>query len=218
MRGITFGTYDTAAQQWTLASWSLSPAVYKANLVQVPASDLVLDLSTALTDGEARYSPRTLTVTLETSVGDRLARKGRIDQAINQLSGKSVNIILPDDNAHYLTGRLNLQEMYNTPAHASLLITATCDPWMYSAEETVYTLTAAAEQQEATVSNDGRRSVVPTVTVADGSVHIGYGASSWDLSEGTYQIPDLYITPGNHTVTYSGTGTITIRYRKAVLS
>lgn len=219
-RSILLGDYDTATTGlWTLTAWNLSPAVPKSNIVEVPASDILLDLSTALTDGEPRYSPRTLTVTLESSEGDRLARKGRIDTMINELNGRRVHIVLPDDGRHYLIGTLSLSELYNDPAHCSVQVTATCEPWKYSDEETTHTIQAVAEEKGSSIINSGRLSVVPSVEITGGDVNLRFltNAATWSLSPGTYYLPDLYLTPGTHRVRYSGTGQIIIKYREAVL-
>lgn len=217
-RSMTFGSYNTSANGlWTLTSWSLSDPVYKQNLVEVPGSSELLDLSTSLTDGEPTYSPRTLTATFESSEGDRLARKGRISQMVNALDGYRMNIVLPDDVGHYITGRPSVRELYNNEAHASVQVTAICDPWRYAAEETVVTLQAEETAQEATLINQGRLGVVPLLEVIEGDVLLVYGAASWALGVGTYALPDIYLTYGEHVVTYSGTGLFKFTYREAIL-
>jgi len=124
-RKIIFGTYDTAVDGlWTLAAWSLSSAQHVTNYVAVPGRDGSLDLSTAITDGEPRYNDRTLTATFESSEGDRLEREGRINVMTNWLDGWRMNIELPDDPDHYITGRLHIQKDYNDPAHAAVTVTA----------------------------------------------------------------------------------------------
>lgn len=71
--------------------------------------------------------------------------------------------------------------------------------------------------QEVNLTNNGRLAVVPTVTVT-GTVTLTYGTVTRDLSEGTYYLPDLYLTPGVHTVLCSGKGMVTFAYREAVLA
>lgn len=218
-RTLILGEYNTAVNLWTLASWSLSTAMPKTNLVEIPASDTLLDLSTALTDGEIRYSPRTFTAILESSEGDRMARRGRIDEMMNTLNGRQVHIVLPDDDSHYIVGSLTLQELYNDPAHASVQIDAVCEPWRYSDEESITTLLAVTEEKGVTIINGGNLSVVPSVEVLDGDVVLRFltDGSRWALSPGSYYLPDLYLTPGSHRVRYTGAGQIVIKYREAVL-
>lgn len=219
---MVLGAYDTAAHGlWTLTGWTLSPPVYKSNFVTIPGHHGDLDLSTALTDGVPVYNSRTLSATFESSEGTRLEREDRINTMTNWLDGWSVNIQLPDDPLHYLTGRVSVVRNFNDPAHASVTVTAVCDPWRYNVEETVVTLTAAAEQQTASLVNNGRRVVVPTLVIASASnldsVILRYGESVWALYPGTYALPDMVLSQGENLLRYEGVGTLTLTYREAVL-
>lgn len=218
MRSMLLGTYDTAADGlWTLASWSLSPAEDKQNMVEVPGRDGALDLGDSLTDGEPCFYTRTLTVVLESSEGDRLARKGRIDAMINQVNGRRMKIVLPDDGDHYIEGRVRVAETYNDLAHCAVQVTAVCDPWKYADTETSYNLQASTDWQYVAIINAGRRAVVPVIDVTIDSVDVSFGDSIWSLSTGTYQLPDVYLTPGSHTLGFKGTGRLNVAYREAVL-
>ena len=217
-REILLGSYYThATGLWTLTGWELSAAAYKQNLVEVPGRSEPLDLSTALTDGEPTYSSRTLTASFESSEGDRLAREARISQMVNALDGYRMNIELPDDTEHYITGRVGVKRLYNDEAHASVQVTAVCDPWKYAKTETVVSLQATTEAQQAVLVNQGRRGVVPLLEVSDGEVLLAYGALSWALGAGTYALPDIYLKYGEHPLTYSGTGKLVFTYREAIL-
>lgn len=219
-RKIIFGTYDTDINgPWTLAGWSLSAAPYQSQLVDVPGRDGPLDLSTALTDGVPRYGSRTLTATLERSDGTRLTREAAINTMVNWLDGWRLEIRLPDDEAHYLQGRIHVAKDYNDPAHASVTVTAICDPWRYNNHETVLSFTAGQTVQTARLTNSGRRSVVPVLQITgdDAVVNLVYGSASWALGPGTYQLPDLVVHQGGISVEYSGTGALSFTYREAVL-
>lgn len=216
---MKLGSYDTAANEWTLASWQLSGAPQKTNLVERPGGDGSWDLSTALTDGVLRYGNRALSAVFECSEGDRMYREAKLRQMINQLDGMTVNIELPDDPSHYLVGRLKVTKDYNDLAHCAISVAAECEPWKYSQVETVVRLTAATAQQTAELINNGRRAVVPTLTVtgSGASVRVAYGSKSLTSSVATFKWPDLLLTPGKHALQYSGKGSLTLTYREAVL-
>lgn len=217
-REIRFGEYYTHANGlWTLSGLELSDAKYKQNMVEVPGRSAPLDLSTALTDGEPTYGTRTLKATFESSEGSRLAREARISQMANALDGYRMNIVLPDDLDHYLSGRVHVERLYNDEAHASVRVTATCDPWRYAKDETVVTLQATEVEQTALLTNQGRLGVVPVVNITGGDVHLTFGGASWALSPGSYALPDLYLKYGEHSLAYSGAGVLTMTYREAVL-
>lgn len=219
-RKIIFGTYDTDLNgPWTLAGWELEAAAFRTQYVEVPGRDGDLDMSTALTDGSPRYGSRNLTVTLERSDGTRLDREAAINTMVNWLDGWRLDIRLPDDEGHYLTGRVHVVKNYNDPAHASVTVTAVCDPWRYNDHETVVRVTAGTDLQEARLTNSGRRTVVPVVEITgDGAaINLVFGAYSWALGAGTYQLPDIVVPQGGASVTYSGVGEVAFTYREAVL-
>ena len=219
-RKIIFGTYDTAQDGlWTLTGWSLSEPSYKSNFVAVPGRDGDLDLSTALTDGAPRYSNRTLTATFECSEGTRLEREDTINTMVNWLDGWRMDITLPDDDDHYITGRVHVKREYNDLVHAAVTVTATCDPWRYSDRDMVVKLTATEAVQTAVLTNSGRKTVVPLLVIEGegASINLTFGTASWRLGAGAYQLPDLVLDQGSATLTYSGTGTLTFTYREAVL-
>ena len=224
-RKIIIGTYDTALEGlWTLTAWTLGKAEFNENYVDVPGHNGPLDLSTVLTDGEPFYRSRELVATLESSEGTRMEREERINQMINKLDGWRFDITLPDDPLHYISGRVRVEKLYNDPAHASVQVSATCDPWRYNNSNTVVSLTATTAEQTVSLINNGRRSVVPEVTVTGGEVLVkftnGTQVMSWALSAGEYRpedLPDLHLKTGASSLTYSGAGQITITYREAVL-
>lgn len=216
-RKIIFGDYNTAVHGWTLTGWKLSAAVEKTNFKDKVGGDGSWDLSTALTDGIPRYKDRQLTATFECSEGTRMEREVKIRNMINRLDGMREDIHLPDDAAHHINGKLHVEKKYNDLAHASVTVTAICGPWKLADLETVVTLKAEAFKQTAWLVNNGRRAVVPTIQISDGQVQLLYGNSSIVLDPGTYQWPEMLLTPGAHSLGYRGIGVASIRYREAVL-
>lgn len=220
-RKIIIGTYDTALEGlWTLSAWSLGRAEAIEEYTTIPGFG-PLDLSTVLTEGEPYYGSREFEATFESSEGNRLEREERINQMINKLDGLRLNIILPDDPLHYITGRVRVEKLFNTPAHASVRVSATCDAWRYNNAQTVVSVTASSTAKTVTLINNGRLSVVPRAQVTGGTVTVKYTSDgttkTWNLGAGGYNLVDIYIKTGTAVVTYSGTGSITFTYREAVL-
>ena len=221
-RKIIIGTYDTALEGlWTLSAWSFSAATIQEHYATVPGHSGALDLSTALTDGEPYYGSREFEAVLESSEGTRQDREQRINTMINKLNGWRMNIILPDDPTHFITGRIRVEKLYNDPAHASVQVTATCDPWRYNMVETVVGLNAISSVQTVTLFNNGRLSVVPNIKVTGAPVSLTFIANdeerTWAVDPGEYQIPDIYLKTGSAPLRYSGSGQIILTYREAVL-
>lgn len=216
-RTLLIGAYDTAANGWTLSEWALSDPEQKTKYIEKNGGDGSWDLSTVVSDGIPRYRDRNLSARLECSVGTRAERTALISQMINSLDGLKVRIVLPDYPEHYLAGRVHIAVNFHTLANSSVTVSAVCEPWLYKAQETAYSLTAAATEKTVTLANNGRKVLVPLLEVT-GTVTLKYGASSITLTDaGRYEWPTLLLTPGSHSLTYSGAGTLAITYREAVL-
>lgn len=224
-RTARIGDYDTAVYGWTLSSCILSAPEQKTNYVERTGGDGSWDLSTVLTGGVPRYKDRTLTLTLENSQGDRAAREKIISTMVNQLDGLEWPIVLPDYPDHYLLGRVHVSVTQSSLAYAAITVTATCQPWLYKARETVVELdapiTASTEAATFYIRNDGRKVVTPVLTV-NGKANLKFnGVNSETLQTGTYTWPVLQLVPGQnelmYTGSYNGSDTLTLRYREAVL-
>lgn len=222
-RTIVFGKYDTALYGWTLAALQLTDPEYQAHFQEVVGRDGPLDFSTVLSDGEPRYGSRTLTATLETSEGTRAERRARISKIINTLDGLRWDIRHPDHPAHYLSGRVQVKEDYNDLAHASVTVTAICDPWLYALTERVCEFPYTLEETLVTLVNKGRRVLVPKIVVNAGGENsfffLHYDGTTQALNPGTYTLPYLLLKPGETVIGYSSVNgcTAQISYREAVL-
>lgn len=217
-RRIIIGDYDTAEHGWTLTGWSFSAAEQKTKLIEKQAGDGSWDLSTILTDGIARYYDRELIATFECSEGNRESREALIRQMINKLDGVRVDITLPDDDLYYISGRVHVERKYSDLAHASVTVIAKCDPWKYSKTETTHRINLFRTKRTVELVNEGRRAVVPNLKVTEGPAVIAYGEKTHTVFEGeNKQWADLLLTPGTHTITVHGWGTLEISYREAVL-
>ena len=217
-RQLILNGYKTAEDGlWTLASCKITKASQVQTFVSVPGRFSPLDLSTTLTGGQPYYGSAGLDAVLESSEGNRDARKERIQQMVNALDGYTVTIVHPDHPDRYLVGRVQINTNYNDPAHCSVSVSAVCEPWLYNATETQEEVQATGTEQTVVLTNGGRLSVVPRIDVTD-EVTLVYGTLTQTLSAGSYQIPDLYLTPGDHQVVISGSCTVTFSYREAVLA
>jgi hypothetical protein len=223
-RSARIGDYETSVYGWTLTSCVLSAPEQKTNYIERTGGDGSWDLSTVLTGGIPRYKDRKLTLTLENSQGDRAAREKVISTMVNQLDGLEWRIVLPDHPDHYLVGRVSVAVNQSSPAYAAITVTATCQPWLYKARETVVELdapiTASTDAATFLIRNDGRKVVTPVLTV-NGTAHLGFKEYRADFTTGAYTWSALQLAPGlnelTYTGSYNGTDTLTLTYREAVL-
>lgn len=215
-RSVTFGTYKTADHGWTLTGWTLSDPEMKTSYVEKVGGDGSFDLSTALSGGIPRYKPRTFTATLECSQGTRADRGRLISDMVNELDGLEWNTVPPDYPEHYLTGRVHVAVLRHDLAYAEVQVTGTVDPWLYSSRERVVELETTLAQQTVRLYNEGRKAVVPMLTV-EGAVQMMMGEDVAFLPEGSYKWPALTLMPGVTEFDCFGIGKLAISYREAVL-
>lgn len=220
-RKIIFGTYDTAAAGWTLAALQVSPPEQKTNFVDKPGGHGTWDLSTVLTDGVPVYHDRTLTARLELSTGDKASRDTIIQTLTHTLSGRSLNIVLPDRAGYHLTGRVQVAKEYSDLSHAAVNVTAVCGPCLYADTEQTRAYKLSSTRQNGTFQNAGALPVVPTVNVYGTSTTISaeltFGGTTWTLGEGVYTLPGLVFMPGDNQIKYKGSGYFEVKWREAVL-
>lgn len=215
-RTVKIGSYDTAQHGWTLNKFKLQDPALKENYVEKVGGDGSWNLTTTTTGGIPRYKNRSLEIRLECSEGDREHRENLINELVNTYDGLEWQIVPPDRPEHYLVGQLHVGVEFSDLAHAAVNITATCEPWYYKARESIVELTAAEAVRRAVIHNSGRRAVVPVISVT-GSIQLGFGVFTTQLTDGMYEWSPLLLTPGLNELEYSGNGTITITFREAVL-
>lgn len=217
-RQLILNEYKTAETGlFTLASCKIKKASQVRTIVSVPGRFSPLDLSTILTDGEPYYGNAGLDAVLESSEGTREERQERIQQIVNALDGYNVVIVHPDHPGRYMIGRVQVTPQYNDLVHCSVEVSAVCEPWLYNAEETKVTVALTTTAKTVELTNSGRLASVPTIDVT-GEATLVYGNLSQTLSAGTYQLPGIYLTPGTHSLSCKGTGTVTFTYREGVLA
>lgn len=220
--------YNTALYGWTLTGLKLSDPEQKTNYVEKPGGDGSWDLSTTMTDGHPVYKDRTLTATFECSDGTRDEREELIDGMVNNLDGMRCFIYLPDKPNYYLDGRIKVAVDYSDLAHAAVTITAVCDPWFTRTIATFPDLHATATAKSITVRNNGRKPVVPEISVigTNADVTLTYHAGdptdasstySVSMTAGNYTWPELVLVPGDNYLTYMGSGMIRLVFWEAVL-
>lgn len=211
-RAFLFDKYNTA-YDWglLLTAKDLTPPEPKTNYVQLDGRSGSLDLTEALT-GEVTYNDRTLTATFVSTDGSFADRVALLRDITAALHGRKVTIVDPDDPDHYLLGRIKVKAL-QAPSYMELSIEATCDPWRYAINETERRVDAPGD---VVIRNDGSRTVTPVLTVI-GSVSITDNGVTTELTEGSYKITDLRLTPGVNVIGVAGPGSVTFTYQEADL-
>ena len=216
MRGVKFGDFHTS-DDWGLIlnAKSIDPPTPKYNKISVDGRDGEINLSRALT-GDIKFTNRPVNFTFLLTNGTQVEREEIINEIINIIHGQELEIIEPDDQDHYLKGECTVSNVVNNKAYASFNVSADCEPYRYALDEIHRLVNLSSTETIVTITNSGRKVLVPTLTVS-GTAKIVVGSTSVSLASGTYKLTDLQLKSGPNPITVSGSGTITISYREGVI-
>lgn len=216
LRGVRFGNYHTAGD-WGLIlnAKSIEPPTPKIVNVSIDGRDGEIDLSEALT-GEIKYNNRKASFNFIITEGTYLDRESMISNIYRAVHGRKLNITLDDDYTRYLVGRCSITDVTNNNAYGTIKIEANCEPWRYLVYDTVRTIEVTNTLTDIFLSNQGVKSVIPTLTVT-GTVNITFGTSKFSLSAGNYKISDLVLKSGETLIQVQGSGTLVVTYREGIL-
>ena len=131
MNGVTFGTHHSF-RSWGLMLTKLpivSKPEPKLKLVEVPGSNVVLDLTESLS-GTVTYGQRELVCEFVTAES-RSKWAELHSQIMNAIHGKRLNIVLDHDLDYYWTGRVTVGDFEPDKKTATLTITATVEPYKH---------------------------------------------------------------------------------------
>ena len=199
-----------------LTSKDITPPEPKTNYVTLDGRSGSLDLSDVLT-GEVTYNDRTIKATFWTSEGTYKEREKVIQEITSYLHGKKVKILEPDDTDHYFLGRAKITSRVNNLSYAEIAIECICEPWRYSVNEYVRTITGNPQTViKVVINNEGVKTLNPTLSV-NGTMGIIYNDNDYALTDGVYKISDVKLYQGVNVIGVIGNGTVTISYREAEL-
>ena len=216
MRAIQFNDKHTA-EDWglILTAKKRNPPTPKYEKISIDGRDGEIDLSRALT-GEIKYKNTDASYSFLLSKGTQAEREELLSEIINFVHGQILNIIEPDDQYHYIVGDCTVENVVNNKAYASFTVSADCEPYRYAIEETNRYISLTSSITDIVITNTGTKILIPTLTV-NGSVNLTVGSSSVALSSGQYKLTSLKLKPGATTISVSGSGTLIVSYREAIL-
>ena len=231
MFGVTFGDKHSY-RDWKLIPKSrpvISPPAPKTNYISIPEADGSLDLTEGLS-GEVKFEDRT--ITFEFVVIEARKRWSRIySDIMNYLHGKRMKIVLDEDPKYYYLGRLQVNEWESDKKTSTITITGTVEPYKYDLwgsldpwewnpfnfEEDVireYDDLEVYRSLEFTIVGS-RKSVVPTFIVSSNGagMQVTFEGVTYNLQDGSNRVVNIVIKDGEHTLVFTGMGTVSIDYR-----
>ena len=151
-------------------------------------------------------------------LGSREKFNQRKDILANLYAGQLCQVILSEEPDLYAVGTLELEPAYDplTGKGQMVLSCSDGDAYRYHTEETEVSITGGGTL----ILNNDYMPVVPTViTTAETafSWSIGEDVFKMSVSAGTWTFPELELQEGQNSISITGEGTTTFRYREGRL-
>lgn len=188
----------------------ITTAKQKRHLIDVPAADGDIDAMEGI--GEPTYETRTVTALFKMLANAEDTRT----RIINDLEGKTVEIVLPNDLNHYMIGRVHIAGV-GLKISDKLLVTIECLPWRYARNEVVISVASSQNKIQHEWWNRGHRLVVPEITIEGPDAVFTVNGETIVLGQGTHLSSALAI-PGYGKISLAASGgAFIVQYREAIL-
>lgn len=215
-RGTDFGGVHSYHDLHLIqASVSVQPAEPKFNFIDTPGADGAKDFSESPA-GRVLFNTREITWTFKLYPGDDWATK--YTEVSNAINGRACQITLDEDLDYYYVGRVAVKQHAADSILHTITVAATCQPYKLHQSETRVTADLTTSDRTMSLVSD-RMPVAPMITVTAATT-LTWKGGTYSLTAGTHKVLDIMLAEGVNTLkakTVSGTGTITIVYRKGAL-
>lgn len=225
MKGVKIGekhTYDDFGL--ILSSKVISPPTVQTKLVTVPLRDGAIDLTEAVSD-VPRYNDRIITMTF--SVLDPMNTwTDKVSEIQNYMHGKRLNIIFDDDLAFYYVGRVMVDKWSSNKNIGTLVIKAEVEPFKYTVEQIAVDWKADVVNFKGSINSSGdlllngsitvdlicrHKRMLPVITVSAPMTMTCCGIT-YNLVAGSQKVQGMVWVEGTNEITFTGSGTISIKY------
>ncbi len=202
-----------------------SPPIPKKVLISIPGADGAIDLSSI--HGDITYENRTVSMTFAT-IKDRSKWPSLYSEILNNFDGQEVKIIFDDDPEFYYKGRAEISAYERFQRLGTIKFTVNADPYKYELSDgtndwiwNTFSLEDGIIREYRNIVVDGtasiiiigrRKRVIPTITCS-APMALAYGSLVIHLNAGTTKLYELQLGEGEHTLEFSGQGTVSISYR-----
>ena len=187
----------------------------QTNTIVVPGRNSPIRYTEAL--GSVSYQPRQFTITLSMH-GTRESFNQKVSEVVNRFVGRLCEVVCSDSADVYAIGTLEASSTYVPKSHKGQLVLSCTDgdSYLYHTKETVVVVSVSGN---VTLTND-YMPVVPVVTTTAETAFswkVGEDTFQKSVSAGTWEFPEMELQEGKNTLTVTGNGTTTFRYREGRL-
>ena len=229
--GITFGTKHSYKDfGLILSKKEISLPKPKVESISITGRDGDIDLTAALGD-DVRFENRQLKFTF--SIKDaRMYWAKALSQLSNYLHGQKMRIILDADREFYYFGRCTVDQFSSDKAIGTIVVlcdvepykievNGTYEPWLwdpFSFVDGIIHITEVTVSGSKTVNLINLRKVVsPTFICSATGMTATFDGTTYNMNKGENHMYGIRLKEGDNNVTFTGNGTIQIRYKGGTL-
>lgn len=226
MYGVTLGGYHSLKDLGlVLQTVNMPMPAPKVSVIDLPGADGMIDLTEAF--GTVKLNNRIISMVFS-DMKPYWYRYGDQGWISNLLHGKKVQIIFDEDPDYYYLGRLTFGEFLPAGATRTVTVTADCDPYKYelalSDEEWLWDPfnfetgvirecgNIIVNGSETVIVPGGQQNTIPTI-ITDSDMDVTFNGNTYDLTAGENKNYNIVLLPGENELTFTGTGTVSIRFR-----
>ena len=212
IRNVYFDEYRTFDDfSLVLTSHTIGSADAKTETVNIDGADGVLDLTEYF--GDINFKNRTLSFEFSSIIDSKYFPE--LYSAVqNYFNGRRMRILIDNDPYHYYMGRVSVDDWKSNKAVGKISIKVDAEPYKYHINETIITYTIAGEKT--LIYPNDRMKVVPSIELSS-AMQVTWKDSQFNLSQGVQKVPEIEFEFGQNTLTFKGTGTVTVRYQEGSL-
>ncbi|MDO4285228.1 MAG: hypothetical protein Q4C60_07800 [Eubacteriales bacterium] len=208
----------------------VQPPEPKSNTVDLPGADGSLDLS-EVPVGYPVYQNREITMQFGTGRAKDEWPKF-YSEIQKQFHGKIVKVIFDDDENYYYTGRAAVSDYERSRTLGTLTITVDAEPYKYEHDDGTgdwlwdpfsFVDGIIREYSDIVISGTGNITVIggdkhsiPEI-IASTPMTLTCEGKSFDLAAGHTKLYELPLGEGEHILKFTGSGTVSVRYRGGIL-
>lgn len=200
---------------WLRETVSFPTPKAQSNTIVVPGRNSPIRYTEAL--GKLSFEPRTFQMQFS-MLGSREKYNEMVSKVANQFQGVLSKVITSEEPNLYIVGTINVAQSYD-PLTGKGVAEISCedgDSYRYYIEETEVSVTGGGK---VILENDYMPVIPSVITSADTTLSWKVGSDSIikTVSAGTWTFPEMELVHGENTVSITGDGTTTFRYREGCL-
>ena len=212
---VTINGVSMLSLGWLRETVNFPTPQSQSNTITVPGRNSPIRFSEAL--GRVAYQPRSFDMTFS-MLGGRAEYDFLVSAVVNQFAGQLCRVILTEDPTLYAIGTLEVEPAYDPKTGKGQLVLSCTDgdAFLYHVTESAVIVSGSGT---AVLTNDYMPVVPVITTTAETSLSwtVDGESISKTVSAGTWEIPELELRHGENTISVTGEGTTTFRYREGRL-